>query len=346
MIVLGIETSCDETSVAIVEKKKNEKFGRVLNEITLSQIEKHQKFGGVVPELASREHSSSLNHIISETITQSNISLNEIDAFSATLGPGLLGGLLIGTNYAKTLSLAHKKPFIAVNHLQGHILVTRMNREINFPFLCLLVSGGHTQILIAKKYNDFQILGETLDDALGEAFDKVAKLLGYSYPGGPIIEKLAKKDKKKIDFKLPKPLINTKDMNFSFSGIKTAVRKVLGNSFEKKNEASLAKNFQDSVTECLLVKCEKAMKLFKKKFNSGPFILAGGVASNEYIRKELKLLCYKMSMEFIAPEQKLCMDNATMIAWAAIERLQNSNIGDNLEILPRPRWPLENLCVK
>ena len=183
MIVLGIETSCDETSVAIVEKKKNEKFGRVHSEITLSQIEKHKKFGGVVPELASREHSSSLNHIICKAITKSNISLNEIDAFSATLGPGLLGGLLIGSNYAKTLSLAYKKPFIAVNHLQGHILVTRMNREISFPFLCLLVSGGHTQILIAKKYNDFQILGETLDDALGEAFDKVAKLLGYPTPG-------------------------------------------------------------------------------------------------------------------------------------------------------------------
>ena len=346
MIVLGIETSCDETSVAIVEKKENEKFGRVLSEITLSQIEKHKKFGGVVPELASREHSSSLNSIICKAITKSNISLNEIDAFSATIGPGLLGGLLIGSNYAKTLSLAYNKPFVAVNHLQGHILVTRMNKEISFPFLCLLVSGGHTQILIAKKYNDFQILGETLDDALGEAFDKVAKLLGYSYPGGPIIEKLAKKDKKKIDFRLPKPLINSDDMNFSFSGIKTAVRMVLDNSFEKKNEGSLAKNFQDSVTECLLVKCEKAMKHFKKKFNSGSFILAGGVASNNYIRKKLNRLCYKMSMEFIVPEQKMCMDNATMIAWAAIERLQNSKKGDSLEISPRPRWSLDNLCLK
>ena len=206
MIVLGIETSCDETSVAIVKKKTTNKFGYLLSENTLSQVKKHNKYGGVVPELASREHENSLDLMVRNTLNESNISLQEIDAFAATTGPGLLGGLLIGSNYAKALSLINKKPFVSVNHLQGHILVARMKNEVDFPFLCLLVSGGHTQILLVKNYNNFEILGETLDDALGEAFDKTAKLLGYGYPGGPIIEKLAAQKKKSKVFNLPRPL--------------------------------------------------------------------------------------------------------------------------------------------
>ncbi len=322
MIVLGIETSCDETSVAIVEKKTNESKGRVLSEKTLSQIKKHKKFGGVVPELASREHSNCLNYLVKSTLKESGLSLRNIDAFSATLGPGLLGGLLIGSNYAKALALASDKPFVAVNHLQGHILVARMREKIDFPFLCLLISGGHTQLLIAKNYNFFELIGETLDDALGEAFDKVAKLLGYSYPGGPVIEKLAKKSNGKISFNLPKPLIKSNDLNFSFSGIKTAVRKITSNSFNSNNKYDLAREFQDSVTECLEVKCEKAIHYFKKKYKKGKFIFAGGVASNLYIRNKLKNLCEKKFIEFVVPEQKLCVDNATMIAWAALERLK------------------------
>ena len=200
MIVLGIETSCDETSVAIVKKKNRFLLGDVLSENTLSQVKKHKKFGGVVPELASREHSNTIDYLVKKTLKESGLSLSKIDAFAATLGPGLLGGLIVGSNYAKTLALTTKKPFIAVNHLQGHILVTRMKRIIKFPFLCLLVSGGHTQLLLVRKYNDFKLIGETLDDAIGEAFDKVAKLMGYSYPGGPIIEKLALNAKKKIKF--------------------------------------------------------------------------------------------------------------------------------------------------
>ncbi len=344
MIILGIETSCDETSVAIIEKKPSQKFGKVLSEKTLSQIDKHKKFGGVVPELASREHSNSINFLVEKALSASKVSLNKIDAFAATLGPGLLGGLLIGSNYAKTLALALNKPFIAINHLQGHLLIPRMKKEINFPFLCLLVSGGHTQLVIAKKYNNFELIGETLDDALGEAFDKVAKLLGYSYPGGPIIEKLALKSNGEVSFKLPKPLINSKDLNFSFSGIKTAVRKVTDDFFEKKNESHLAKEFQENVTECLIIKSEKAINLFKTKYRSGFFVLAGGVASNKYIRKELQSLCKRMCMKFIAPEQKLCVDNATMIAWAAIERLENKKKSDPLELEPKPRWALGSLC--
>ena len=343
MIVLGIETSCDETSVAIVKKKNRLLLGDVLSQVTLSQIEKHKKFGGVVPELASREHSNTLNYLVKKTIKKSGVFLSEIDAFAATVGPGLLGGLIVGSNYAKTLALATKKPFIAINHLQGHILVTRMKQKVKFPFLCLLVSGGHTQLLLVKKYNDFELIGETLDDALGEAFDKVAKLLGYSYPGGPIIEKLASKAKKKANFNLPEPLIHNNNFNFSFSGIKTATRKIIKNSFDKRLKNELAKNFQDCVTNCLITKCSKAIDLYKNKNKIKSFVLAGGVASNKFIRDKFINLCDKKFIQFIVPEQNLCVDNATMIAWAGIERLQIKKKGDTLDFEPKPRWALENL---
>ena len=343
MIVLGIETSCDETSVAIVKKKNRLLLGNVLSENTQSQIKKHIKFGGVVPELASREHSDTLNNLVKKTLKDSGVVLGEIDAFAATVGPGLLGGLIVGSNYAKTLSLVTKKPFIAINHLQGHILVTRMKQKVKFPFLCLLVSGGHTQLLLVKKYNNFKLIGETLDDALGEAFDKVAKLMGYSYPGGPTIEKLALKANKKINFNLPEPLIRSKDFNFSFSGIKTATRKIIKNSFDKRLKYELAKNFQDCVTNCLITKCSKAIDLYKKKEKINSFVLAGGVASNKFIRKKFTNLCSKKLVQFIVPEQDLCVDNATMIAWAAIERLQSNKKSDILDFEPKPRWALESL---
>jgi len=343
MIVLGIETSCDETSVAIVKKKTTNKFGYLLSENTLSQVKKHNKYGGVVPELASREHENSLDLMVRNTLNESNISLQEIDAFAATTGPGLLGGLLIGSNYAKALSLINKKPFVAVNHLQGHILVARMKNEIDFPFLCLLVSGGHTQILLVKNYNNFEILGETLDDALGEAFDKTAKLLGYGYPGGPIIEKLAAQKKKSKVFNLPRPLKNSKNLDFSFSGLKTSVRKIIESSDPKKIEKDLANEFQVCVTEILISKLEKAIISTKKKLDLNSLVLAGGVASNKFIRNEFESMCKKNFINLIVPEKNLCVDNATMIAWAAIERLKYSKSSDQLEEKPRPRWSLETL---
>ena len=343
MIVLGIETSCDETSVAIIEQKERNGFGIILAENTLSQIKKHSKFGGIVPELASREHENTLNILVKKTIQDAKINLKNIDAFAATTGPGLLGGLLIGSNYAKTLSLANHKPFISVNHLQGHILITRMKKRINFPFLSLLLSGGHTQLLIAKKYNKFEVLGETLDDALGEAFDKTSKLLGYGYPGGPIIEKLALKGKNNNFFKLPKPLLKSDNLNFSFSGLKTSIRKITENSLNKTSQYNLANEFQECVTEILITKCEKAINLVKKKLNLKSFILAGGVASNKFIRKKFNLLCEKYSIDFIVPEKNLCIDNATMIAWAGIERLRKIKKCDSLTQHPKPRWSLEDL---
>ena len=343
MIVLGIETSCDETSVAIVEKKKKEAFGSILNEQTLSQILKHQPFGGVVPELSFREHSNSLDSLVKKALKRSQINIDDIDAFASTFGPGLLGGLVVGSNYAKAMSMVCNKPFLAINHLQAHVLISRMKKKINFPFLCLLVSGGHTQILIAENYKKFVLLGETLDDALGEAFDKTAKLLGLKYPGGPEIEKIAKKSRNNIKFDLPHPLIEKDNFDFSFSGLKTSIRRIVLNGLKKKNIPDLANEFQQTITRCLCNKLEKAIDFFKKTNNAGTVLITGGVASNNYIRNEIKNLCNKKGMEFHAPDHNLCVDNATMIAWTGIEKLINGERGSELTSLPKPRWSLEDL---
>ncbi|MEE2695258.1 MAG: tRNA (adenosine(37)-N6)-threonylcarbamoyltransferase complex transferase subunit TsaD [Pseudomonadota bacterium] len=343
MIVLGIETSCDETSVSIVEKKKKNVFGRILSEQTLSQINKHKKFGGVVPELASREHSKNLDYLVKESIRHSNLKFDKIDAFAATTGPGLLGALLIGSNYAKALSLISKKPFISINHLQGHVLVSRMKKKISFPFLCLLVSGGHCQILLAEGYKKFKILGETLDDAIGEAYDKTAKILGLSYPGGPIIENLAKKSKGLNKFNLPKPLIHKNTLNFSFSGLKTSVRRIAEQGISDKQKCDLAYEFQNSVTECLIKKVKMAINLSRKKHDIKDFILTGGVASNFFIRNKLRNLCKKERISFYAPDKNLCLDNASMIAWAGIEMIQNGETGSRIHLSPKPRWRIDNL---
>ena len=343
MIVLGIETSCDETSVSIVEKKEKRKIGRVLSEFTISQINKHKKFGGVVPELASREHSKNLDYIVRETLKVSRISIDEVDAFAATTGPGLLGGLLIGTNYAKALAISSQKPFLSVNHLQAHVLVSRMKKSISFPFVCLLISGGHSQILLAKGFNKFKILGETLDDAVGEAFDKISKIMGYGYPGGPIIEELAKKSIGKYKFNLPKPLINSKTLDLSFSGLKTAVRRIIEKGVDKKQHCDLASEFQNVIAECLLRKVDLALNSIKKKTKISSFVLTGGVASNLFIRNKFKLMCEKEKIFFFAPEKELCVDNATMIAWAGLEMISNGEKGSKVNLSPKPRWRLDKI---
>lgn len=342
MIVLGIETSCDETSVSIVQRQDG--FGNILSEQTLSQISKHNKYGGVVPELASREHSKNIDRLFKRTLKKSKISLSEIDAFAATTGPGLLGALLVGTNYAKSLAITTKKPFFAVNHLQAHVLVSRINTRINFPFLCLLVSGGHCQILLVLDYNKFKVLGETLDDAVGEVFDKTARAMGYSYPGGPIIENLAKKSKGKFNFKLPKPLINKNTCDLSFSGLKTSVRRIIDKGISEEQKFDLALSFQNTVSECLLNKVELALKRCTSKgLNLNGFVLSGGVASNSFIRKKFKILCKKKNIIFYVPDKKLCVDNATMIAWAALEMIANGRNFSKIHLSPNPRWRIDSL---
>ena len=343
MIVLGIETSCDETSVSIIEKKKNKKYGKILSENTISQINKHKKFGGVVPELASREHSKNLDLIVKETLDASKISLNKIDAFAATTGPGLLGGLLVGTNYTKALAISSQKPFFSVNHLQGHVLISRMKKTIPFPFVCLLVSGGHCQILLAQAYNKFKILGETLDDAVGEVYDKISKIMGYGYPGGPIIEELAKKSLGKYKFNLPRPLIKEKTLNLSFSGLKTATRRIIESGLNQRQKYDLANDFQCVIAECLLKKVELALKTIKRNTKISNFVLSGGVASNSFIRKQFRLLCKKNEVSFYAPDKELCIDNATMIAWAGLEILKKRKRGSKIYMSPKPRWRLDNL---
>lgn len=340
MIVLGIETSCDETSVSIVQDKKDR--GKVLSEKILSQVKKHQPFGGVVPELASREHSDCISNLTRQVLDETSLNLDDIDGFAATTGPGLLGGLLVGCNYAKGLSIITNKPFLSINHLQGHVLISRMKKKINFPFLCLLVSGGHSLILLAKNFNKFKILGESIDDAVGEAFDKTSKLLGLGYPGGPLIEKLAQKAQREKKFHLPRPLINDKTMNLSFSGLKTSVRRIIEKNISQSEKADLAYEFQKSITECLLKKVNIAMdscKYYKIK----DFVLSGGVASNSFIRNQFKSLCLVKNINFIVPAKALCTDNATMIAWAGIEKLRNHKIGDRLNTHPQPRWSLESI---
>ena len=342
MKVLGIETSCDETAVAIIQTSdisKNIKINEKLN----SQVEKHRKFGGVVPELSAREHIEYLDKICKDVINESKTNLSELDAICATSGPGLLGGLLVGLNYGKAISLGIKKPFFAVNHLQAHVLVSRLKYNIKFPFLTLLISGGHTQILIAEDYNKFELLGETLDDALGEAFDKTAKLMGFDYPGGPEIEKSAKLKTKVGSYKLPRPLYRKKNFNFSFSGLKTALRRIIEKKLSKEEKNNLSFDFQQAVLDCLLDKSEKAMDYFLKKYGKGFFVMSGGVASNSFLRNGLKKLALNKGMHFAVPPLELCIDNATMIAWTGVEKLKRKEKGDSLNFLPKPRWSLENL---
>ena len=343
---MGIETSCDETAVSIVEKKSSNKKGKILGEIIRSQIISHQPFGGVVPEISSREHIKYLDKIVKQTLKKSNVNLHDINAFASTAGPGLLGGLLIGTNYCKSLSLALKKPFFAINHLQAHALLPRMDRGyLDFPFLVLLISGGHTQILLAKDYNRFDIWGTTLDDALGEAFDKTAKLLELKYPGGPQIEKFARLGNCKNIIDFPRPLKKKKNCNFSFSGLKTAVRKkVLENQLSRQRKIDIAYNFQNAVLDCLVDRCNYALNLYKKKIGgSGYFVVSGGVAANLKIRNSLKKLSNINGFKLIVPDPRHCVDNATMIAWSGIERIIAGEKGDSLCFHPKPRWPLNSL---
>jgi len=343
MLVLGIETSCDETAVALVKKNKSKFGGKIIKEIVLSQAKKHEIFGGVVPEISSREHILSLKKITQTILKQSNIKVSNIDAFAATCGPGLNGGLLIGSNFAKSLSIGLNKPFFAINHLQAHILVSRVKKKIEFPFLVLLISGGHTQLIIAKAYNKFEIIGETIDDAVGEAFDKTAKILGLGYPGGPKIEMLAKKSKRQNIVLLPRPMIKKKNLDFSFSGLKTAVRRKVENKNSKDKNSDLAYSFQLAVSECLLDRCSKGINKFLKLFGKGHFLMAGGVASNKYLREKMVELCNKKDMTFFAPDPRLCVDNASMVAWTAIERIVNGEKGDSIKFLPNPRWSINEL---
>ena len=337
---LGIETSCDETAASIVCEKADG-TGEILSNIVSSQINEHKEFGGVVPEVAARAHVEKIEFIIRKAIKESKLNLSDIDGIAATAGPGLIVCLTVGLNAGKAIAGSLNKPFVAVNHLEGHALSPKILNKIKFPYLLLLISGGHTQFLEVNGVNSYKRLGTTIDDALGEAFDKTAKLLGIEFPGGPKIEKWAEKGDENY-FKLPKAIINKGGCNLSFAGLKTAVLKISKELKNSKEKYHLAASFQKTINEILYVKTKVAMEEFlkNKKNIEKTFVIAGGVAANLKIRENLQNLSKEKKFYPIFPPINLCSDNAAMIAWAGIERYKMKLI-DNLDFPSKARWPLD-----
>jgi N6-L-threonylcarbamoyladenine synthase len=338
---LGIETSCDETAASIV-RERGDGTGEILSNIVSSQIEEHKEFGGVVPEIAARAHVEKIELIIKKAIKETNLNINDLDGIAATAGPGLIVCLTVGLNIGKAIAGSLKKKFIAVNHLEGHALSPKINKKIDFPYLFLLISGGHTQFLEVNGVNNYKRLGTTIDDALGEAFDKTAKLLGIEFPGGPIIEKWAKLGDKNY-FDLPKPILKKGGCNLSFAGLKTAALRTSKKIKNKKEKYHLAASFQKTINDILYEKTKIAMEQFlkNKKNKKNIFVIAGGVASNLSIRENLTKLAKRKNFIPVFPPINLCSDNAAMIAWAGIERYK-INLTNNLEFPSKARWPLDS----
>jgi N6-L-threonylcarbamoyladenine synthase len=342
--VLGIETSCDETAAAVV-RGRGPGPGTILSNVVLSQLEDHAPYGGVVPEIAARAHIEALDTLIGQALSEAKLELADVDAIAATAGPGLIGGVMVGLTTAKALSLASGKPFIAINHLEAHALTARMTDGVEFPFLLLLISGGHCQLLAAEGVGKYKLYGSTIDDAVGEAFDKTAKLLGLSYPGGPNIERLATEGNPK-SFSLPRPLKGRGGADFSFSGLKTAVRQYARDAdFKVSQKADLAASFQFAVLDILTDRTRIAMDMFRRDFPSAAspsLVVAGGVAANKAIGSALAKLANENGFEKKIPPPKLCTDNAAMVAWAGVERSQ-LGLFDALGYAPRARWPLRDM---
>mgnify|MGYP001377689430 FL=1 len=339
-IILGIETSCDETAVAIIREKNNGR-AEILSNVVSSQVEVHKEFGGVVPELAARSHIEKIDIIAQKALEESKIKLEDVDAVAVTAGPGLIVCLSVGLNFAKAISASIKKPFIAINHLEGHALSPKLNSDINYPYLLLLISGGHSQYLLVEDLGKYKRLGTTIDDALGEAFDKTAKLLGIEFPGGPQIEILARKGDPNR-FILPLPIINRGGCNLSFAGLKTAVLKLAKNIKNENDKYDIAASFQRTIEKIIYKKSKVALEQYKKikKTNNNKFVIAGGVAANKNIRKVLTKLCEEERFEAIFPPIEFCGDNAAMIAIAGLEKYKKKQF-NNLEFSPKPRWALD-----
>ncbi len=339
-LILGIETSCDETAASIITE--NDKgIPTVLSNIVSSQVDVHKEFGGVVPELAARSHIEKIDWIVEKAIADSGKKIEEIDAVASTAGPGLIVCLSVGLSFGKALASAINKPFIAVNHLEGHALSPKLNSHLNYPYLLLLISGGHSQYLSVQGLGKYKRLGTTIDDALGEAFDKTAKLLGIEFPGGPQIEVLAKKgNPEKYD--LPKPIFNKGGCNLSFAGLKTAILKTAKSIKTEQEKFDLAASFQKTVEEILNKKTKIAFEEFEKKnkLKEKVFVVAGGVAANKKIRSMLINLCEANNYKSIFPPIELCGDNAAMIAMVGLEKYKLNEF-NNLDYPAKPRWPLD-----
>ncbi|MGB6118147.1 MAG: tRNA (adenosine(37)-N6)-threonylcarbamoyltransferase complex transferase subunit TsaD [Mesorhizobium sp.] len=343
--MLGIETSCDETAASVVELRPDG-APAIRSNVVLSQIEEHAAFGGVVPEIAARAHVEALDGIVRAALDEADVMLADVDGIAATAGPGLIGGLIVGLMTGKALAAVSGKPLYAVNHLEGHALAPRLIENVAFPYLVLLVSGGHSQILLVRGVGRYERWASTIDDALGEAFDKTAKLLGLPYPGGPNVERAALSgDANRFDF--PRPLYGEKRLDFSFSGLKTAVRQAATaiSPLTERDVSDICASFQSAVTQTLEDRIKRSLERFGQEFPDAArptLVVAGGVAANKAIRAMLEALCERSGFSFVAPPMALCTDNAAMIAWAGLERMRAEIApGDAMAFAPRSRWPLD-----
>ena len=343
MVILGIETTCDETAAAVVTRADDDS-GRILSNVVLSQVSEHADYGGVVPEIAARAHVEVLDRIIAMAMAEANCSFGTLDGVAAAAGPGLIGGLIVGLTTAKAIALVHNKPLMAVNHLEAHALTARLTEGTPFPYCLFLASGGHTQILGVRGVGDYLRLGGTVDDAIGEAFDKTAKLLGLGYPGGPLVEKEAL-DGDAARFALPRPMSGRHDADFSLSGLKTALRLEAEKIAPLSNQdvADLCASFQQAVVDVVMDRLRSGLRMFRDRIgNPSALVCAGGVAANQAIRKVLHRIAFEAGTELVAPPPALCTDNGAMIAWAGAERLA-LGLTDTLDAVPRPRWPLDQV---
>jgi N6-L-threonylcarbamoyladenine synthase len=342
MRVLGIETTCDETAAAVVQLKPESGGGEILSNEIMSQIAEHQAYGGVVPELAARAHVDVLDRLILRALEEAKLTLADLDGIAAAAGPGLIGGVMIGLTTGKALALAARKPFIAVNHLEAHALTARLSGGLDFPYLLLLVSGGHTQLVAVKGVGKYLRLGATVDDAVGEAFDKVAKMLGLGYPGGPAVEREALRGNA-TRFDLPRPMLGRSKADFSFSGLKTAVRLEAERTapLSSGDIADLCASFQAAVIDTLVDRLRAGLRIFGERIGQcQAVVVAGGVAANAAIRRSLLRFCSESGLRLVVPPIPLCTDNGAMIAWAGIERLK-LGLTDDMTFAARPRWPLD-----
>lgn len=340
--VLGLEASCDETAAALLAPD-----GTILAEAVRSQLAEHTPFGGVVPEIAARAHLAHLPSLAAQVMAEAGVRPAELGGIAATAGPGLIGGLIVGASFGKGMAIAHGLPFVAVNHLEGHALTARLpllrqsgvvERPVEFPYLLLLLSGGHCQCVAVEGLGRYRRLGSTLDDAVGEAFDKSAKLMGLPWPGGPALEKLAQSGNPKR-FPLPRPMLGRPGCDFSFSGLKTAVAQSIPKLVTEQDRADLAAAFQHVVAAVLADRARNALAMLP---GATAMVVAGGVAANQAVRASLSAEAAKAGLPLVAPPIRLCTDNAVMIAWAGIERLR-AGLTDGLDHAPRPRWPLDEL---